>query len=66
MFEPRGRFVVVRNEYHPPAVILGDWQFWADHEAELDRWCEGMGARRTGMTVEMPENVVPLFVLRWS
>jgi hypothetical protein len=66
MFEPRERFIVVRNEYHPPAVILGDWQFWADHEAELEEWCQSTGARRTGMTVEMTEDVLMLFTLRWS
>jgi hypothetical protein len=47
-------------------VILGDWQFWADHEAELDQWCEQHGARRVGMTVKMTEDVLMLFTLRWS
>jgi len=70
MFEPHSKFIVVRNvsprRYHAPAVILGDWQFWTDHEAELDAWCEQHGAQRQGMTVEMTEDVLTLFALRWS
>lgn len=66
MFEPLDRFVVVRNSYHPPAVILGDWLFWSEHKSELDQWCDENGAHRQGMTVEMSEDALTLFVLRWS
>jgi hypothetical protein len=61
------RFVVVRNDWKSEfSVLLGDWQFWTDHEADLDAWCEQHGARRQGMTVEMTEDVLTLFTLRWS
>jgi hypothetical protein len=66
MMQPLGRFIVTRTARYSPAVILGDWQFWAEHETELDAWCEQHGARRRGMTVEMTEEVLTLFALRWS
>jgi hypothetical protein len=66
MFEPSNRFVVVRNPYSRPAVILADWKYWTEHELELIDWCVENHARRQGMTVEMPEDVLMLFVLRWS
>jgi hypothetical protein len=49
-----------------PVIILTDWQFWTQHQAELDAWCLEHGAQRTGMTVDMPDDVLILFALRWS
>lgn len=49
-----------------PIVVLTDWQFWSRHQAELDAWCADNGAQRQGMTVDMPEDVLTLFALRWS
>jgi hypothetical protein len=66
MTQVRERFVIVRNAYHPPAVILADWRYWTDHEQELDQWCGENHARRQGMTVEMTEESLTAFVLRWS
>ena len=66
MTQVRERFVIVRNTGNRPAVLLADWQFWADHERELVDWCVENHARRQGMTVEMTEEVLMLFVLRWS
>jgi len=66
MMGPYSRFVVIPNDWNGPSVILADWQFWADHEQELDQWCGQHGARRQGMTVEMTEEVLTLFTLRWA
>jgi hypothetical protein len=67
MMNPHSRFVVVKHDWRPASyVLLGDWQFWADHEEELDAWCRDNGARRQGMTLEMTEDVLAMFVLRWS
>jgi hypothetical protein len=60
------RFVIVRNAYHPPAVLLADWRYWTEHELELIDWCVENRARRQGMTVEMTETALTAFVLRWS
>ena len=66
MFEPSNRFVIVRNPYSRPAVILADWQYWTEHEPELIDWCVENRARRQGMTVEMSAEALTAFVLRWS
>lgn len=66
MTQPRERFVIVRNPYRPPAVILADWRYWIDHEVELVDWCRENHARRQGMTVEMSAEALTAFVLRWS
>lgn len=66
MSDHHGRFIVTRNDWSGPTVILGDWTFWAEHIAELDDWCEANGARLQGMTVEMTEEILMMFVLRWS
>ena len=66
MFESSNRFVIVRNSYSRPAVILADWKYWTEHELELIDWCVENHARRQGMTVEMSAEALMLFVLRWS
>jgi len=66
MFETCDRFVIVRNPYHQPAVLLADWKYWTEHEPELDQWCEENHAHRQGMTVEMSNEALMQFALRWS
>ena len=48
-------------------VILVDYEFWAQHEAELSEWCLRHHAWHQGMTVSFPDpQVLDLFVLKWS
>ena len=48
-------------------VVLTDIGFWAEHEQELDTWCDQHGAVMTGMTVAFPnEQTLTAFTLRWS
>jgi len=61
-----GRFIVTNIEgTYGRTVILADWLFWNDHEAELDQWCREHAAVRQGMTVDMSDDVLTLFALRW-
>ena len=64
--EPRHRFITQRGFMYGITVILSDYQYWVEHEAELDQWCEENGARRQGMTVEMDDEILTVFLLRWS
>lgn len=63
-----GRFYVtnVVGTYERSIVILAEIYFWARHERELDRWCQEHGAVRQGMTVDMDEETLMLFILRWA
>ena len=48
-------------------VILGDYEFWGQHEAELTEWCLTHHAWHQGMTVSFSDpRVLDLFILRWS
>jgi hypothetical protein len=49
-----------------PTVILSDFEYWAQHQAELDQWLGQRGGLRTGMLVTdlTPDNLT-LFALRW-
>ena len=62
-----GRFIVghFRGGYGR-TVILRDTGFWAQHEQALDQWCREHAAVRQGMTVDMDDVTLSLFVLRWS
>ncbi len=51
---------------HGRLVVLMDWPFWSQHEAELDQWCQEHAVTRKGMAVTMPEDVLTVFALRWS
>ena len=66
MTHPQGRFIVTRNDWSGPAVILGDYRFWTEHEEELRQWCLEHGAVGHGMTVEMDEPTLLLFIMRWA
>ena len=48
------------------SIVLTDISYWADHEAELDAWCEQHAARRSGMVIDMSESALMMFSLRWS
>lgn len=67
MTRPRERFFVAQRGFmYGTAVILIDYEFWCEHIAELDAWCQANDARRQGMTVEMDDETYTLFVLRWA
>lgn len=49
------------------SFVLGDYEFWAKHQNELDSWCTLNECERVGMIVTA-NNVQAkmLFILRWS
>ena len=64
------KFVVVseplldKDEY---LVILTDIPYWADHEKELDNWCNQNGVSNQGMCLAFPDSkTMTLFTLKWS
>ena len=64
------KFVVVseplldKDEY---LVILTDIPYWADHEKELDNWCNQNGVTLQGMCLAFPNpKTMTLFTLKWS
>lgn len=47
--------------------FLADFQFWAEHEQELDAWCAKNFCQRKGMVVTaLNDYGYMLFGLRWS
>jgi len=47
--------------------FLADFQFWAEHEQELDAWCAKNFCRRKGMVVTaLNDYGYILFGLRWT
>ena len=47
-------------------IVLTDFEFWAQHESELDQWCQDYGVRRTGMLIAPVTPALELmFELRW-
>jgi hypothetical protein len=64
------RFVVADRELNDNAghvILLLDFFYWADHDQQLDEWCQHNGADIQGMTVNLPtEQALTAFVLRWS
>ena len=67
MTHPQDRFIVgtFRGNYGR-TVILKDYRFWTEHQEELRQWCLEHGAVGQGMTVEMDEPTLLLFIMRWS
>jgi hypothetical protein len=58
------RYIPLPNKQ---GFILADIGFWAEHEQELDAWCEKNFCVHKGMTVTaLNEYGYILFVLRWS
>ena len=48
-------------------VILTDYQFWAEVEDELKKWCNETNSVFAGMTVTIPDAcTLTAFVLKWS
>lgn len=46
--------------------VLNDFKYWAEHEKELDEWCEQNECQRRGFTVvAFTERGYMLFILRW-
>ena len=47
-------------------IVLTDFEFWAQHEPELDQWCQDHGVSRTGMLITPVTPATELmFELRW-
>ena len=47
-------------------VILKDYEFWTEHQEELRQWCQEHAAVGQGMTIDMDEETLTLFVLKWA
>jgi len=65
------RFVVVPfdlldNTSDGRLVILSDYNYWAEREAELREWCNNHGASFRGMTITLDEKTLTAFCLRWT
>ena len=60
------RFQILDSAQSQPTVILSDFKYWAQHQAELDQWLGQHHGLRTGMLVTdlSPANLT-LFALRW-
>ena len=47
-------------------IVLTDFEFWSQHELELDQWCQDHGVERTGMLIAPVTRATELmFELRW-
>ena len=63
------RFVVAPSElgFGSRLVILSDFAYWVDHDAELVTWCERNNATMSGATVELAtDQDLVMFLLKWS
>ena len=63
------RFVVAPSElgFGSRVVILSDFAYWVDHDAELVSWCERNNATMSGATVELAtDQDLVMFLLKWS
>lgn len=69
MVQSKEKFIVVPDVLTDEVcmVILTDYHYWADHEAELKQWCEKNSADFTGMLVCFPNKLsLTSFLLKWS
>ena len=70
----RGRFILAGPfdaEMPHHYIIIKDYAFWVDHEAELESWMDANLSRgrahQQGMTLTIEsEKEAMLFMLRWS
>jgi len=63
------RFAVAPGElgFGHRLVILSDFAYWVEHDAELVAWCERNNATMAGATVELStDQDLVMFLLRWS
>ena len=63
------RFIVAPSDlgFGSRLIILSDFGYWADHEAELVTWCNRNNAIQAGSTVELAtDQDLSMFILRWS
>lgn len=60
--------VIARDNMTSHMVVLTDIYFWAEHQDDLDKWCdEHPGVYQMGMTVSFEtQEMLTLFTLRWS
>ena len=63
------RFAVAPSElgFGHRLVMLSDFAYWVEHDAELVTWCERNNAILEGATVELAtDQDLVMFLLRWS
>ena len=63
------RFAVAPGElgFGHRLVILSDFAYWVEHDAELVAWCDRNNAIMAGATVELAtDQDLVMFLLRWS
>jgi len=63
------RFAVAPSElgFGHRLVILSDFAYWVEHDAELVAWCDRNNATLSGATVELAtDQDLVMFLLRWS
>ena len=63
------RFAVAPSElgFGHRLVILSDFAYWVEHDAELVAWCDRNNAILSGATVELAtDQDLVMFLLRWS
>jgi hypothetical protein len=63
------RFAVAPSElgFGHRLVILSDFAYWVEHDAELVSWCEFNNAILSGATVELStDQDLVMFLLKWS
>ena len=63
------RFIVAPVElgFGSRLVILSDFAYWVEHDAELVSWCERNNATMAGATVELAtDQDLVMFLLKWS
>ena len=69
MTNSKERFIVVPDVLTDDVkiIILSDYRFWAEHQDELNQWCQETDSEAVGMTVTVPDlPTLTAFCLRWS
>ena len=61
------RFVILTGLVSDIAVLLSDYNYWADNTDKLTEWCENNNCRQEGMLVFFPDiKTLSLFCLTWA
>lgn len=61
------KFIIIPTDSIEQLIFLVDYEFWAQQEFELKKWCDQNNASFKGMTVAFPNaKILSLFLLRWS
>jgi hypothetical protein len=64
------KFVLVDTRFHDGnehIILLSDFNYWAENEPVLSKWCNQNNCRIEGMTVSIPDDkTLTMFMMRWS